>query len=60
MFIGLLIILGIAAYFLFYNKGNYNIQFPNRKSAEEILKERYVNGEIDEETYKKMKEIIKQ
>lgn len=54
MFIGLLL-LGVGAYFLFFNKSSSKIQFPNSKNAEEILKERFVNGEIDEETFKKMK-----
>ncbi len=30
----------------------------NKKSPEEILKERFVNGEIDEETYLKMKDTL--
>jgi putative membrane protein len=58
MFIGLILLLGVGAYFLFFNKGNSKIKFPNSKSAEETLKERFVNGEIDEETYKKMKETL--
>ncbi len=60
MFIGLLILLGIGAYFLFANSDSSKLHFPNRKSAEEILVERYVNGEIDEETFKKMKETMSQ
>ena len=58
MFIGLIVIVGIVIYFLYNNKGNSSIQFPNRKSAEETLKERFVNGEIDEETFKKMKDTL--
>ncbi len=30
----------------------------NKKNPEEILKERFVKGEIDEETYIKMKETL--
>ncbi len=55
MYIFFLILLGIGAYLLLYNKGSAAIKLPNRKSAGEILDERFVNGEIDEETYKKMK-----
>jgi len=59
MMIGLYLLLGIGVYFLFFNKGTSKIQFPNSQSAVETLEERYVNGEIDEETFKKMKETIK-
>jgi putative membrane protein len=58
MFIGFILLIGVGAYFLFFNKSNSKIQFPNSKSAEETLKERFVNGEIDEETFKKMREIL--
>jgi len=58
MYIFFLILLGIGAYFLFFNKGTAAIRLPNRKNAGEILDERFVNGEIDEETYKKMKSAL--
>lgn len=58
LYIGFILLLGVIAYFLFFNKGNSRIQFPNSKSAEETLKERYVNGEIDEETFKRMKDTL--
>lgn len=45
-------------YYLFVNKGTANIRFNGNKDPEEVLKERYVNGEIDEEAYKRMKETI--
>lgn len=35
-----------------------NVVSSNENSAEKILKNRYVNGEIDEETYKKMMKNI--
>ncbi len=48
----------VIAYFLLTGEGN-NI-FTNKKDeAEKLLKERYVNGEIDEETYKRMKAVLK-
>ena len=31
----------------------------NEDSSERVLKERFVNGEIDEETYLKMKSVLK-
>ncbi len=46
---------GIAAYFLIKNK---KIDISGKSEAEETLKRRYVSGEIDEETYLKMKENI--
>jgi uncharacterized membrane protein len=58
MFIGLLILLGVGAYFLFFSKNAPKAQFSNKKSAEETLKDRYVNGGIDEETYLRMKETL--
>lgn len=58
MGIFLVILLGIGAYFLFFDRSNSNFKIPNRKSAEEILNERFVNGEIDIETFRKMKETL--
>lgn len=55
MFIGWLII-GLIIYSFFKEKGT---SFINIDNAESKLKERYVNGEIDEETYLRMKETIK-
>ena len=51
-----LIIGGVVVYFLV--KGR-KINLSGSSDAEEALKRRYVNGEIDEETYLKMKETIK-
>ena len=58
MFLFWLVPLGIVAYYMFFNKGNAKIQFPNSKSAEETLKERFVNGDIDEETFMRMRETL--
>ena len=58
MMIGYLLLLGAGVYFLFIKKGSSKIQLPTNKNAEEILKERFVNGEIDAETFKKMKETL--
>jgi putative membrane protein len=50
------IAIGLIIYFFFYKKDG--IKFPNSNSSKEKLKEKYINGEIDEETYLKMKKII--
>lgn len=59
MMIGLWLVIGIGVYFLFFNKSNSPIRFPNNKSAEDILNERFINGEVDAETYKEMKETLR-
>lgn len=56
MFIPLLLV-GIAIYYFARNKDT--AKFFGKLSSEETLKERYVNEEIDDETYKKMKETLK-
>ena len=54
------VIIGIAIYYLVKNNGWTGPSLRlNDKSAENILKQRYVNGEIDDETYKRMYETIK-
>ncbi len=52
----LLIGAGIVIYFVVKDK---KIDLGGKNEAEEVLKRRYVNGEIDEETYLRMKENIK-
>lgn len=59
MMIGLWLLIGIGVYFLFFNNSNSPIRFPNNKSAEGILNERFVNGEINAEDYKEMKETLR-
>ena len=53
-----ILILGVAIYFLFSQNGMSKIKFAGNKSPEDILKERFVNGEIDVETFKRMKETL--
>ena len=55
----ILVVVGIVLYYLFNGNGKSSITLPNSKSPEEKLKERFVNGEIDEETYLNMKETLK-
>ena len=53
-----IIILLVYVYYTTSNKnsGDFSIK---AKTPEEILKERYVKGELDEATYLKMKDNIK-
>ncbi len=56
MFFGWLLI-GAFLYLVFAN-GNSNMPRLNTKSPREILDERFVNGEIDESTYTRMKNAL--
>jgi len=58
MFILFILIIGIGIYFLNQGKQSECFNFSNRKDAKDILDKRFVNGEIDEESYKKMKEAL--
>jgi hypothetical protein len=48
-------VIAVIVYFLAKDK---KIKFPSSNEAEETLKKRYINGEIDEETYLRMKRTI--
>ena len=58
MIIGLLAI-GFLVYYLIEGKNKFNYAGNGRSNADEILKQRFVNGEIDEKTYLQMKEALK-
>lgn len=47
-----------AVYYLFKNHNSIDFGRKNESDAQEILKKRYVNGDIDEETYLRMKKEI--
>ncbi len=57
IFFWALIIIGIV--YLLKTKG-YEFGFNKKDEAEEILKKRYVNGEIDEETYNRIRNGLKE
>ena len=57
MYLLFIALIGIGIYFIF--KDRKDINFPGKKTAGNILDERFVNGEIDEETYKRMKETLR-
>lgn len=52
------IILGLFIYYLYKNNESNNIPTRKTDSSMEVLKQRYVKGEIDDETFEKMKKII--
>ena len=59
MMILFLVLIGFGIYYFIKNDTNsYYSMNQKKKSPEEILKERFVNGEIDEETYLKMKKTL--
>ena len=55
MFFIWIILIGAVIYYLYKEKGS----FSNTDSAQKKLRERFVAGEIDEETYLRMKELLK-
>jgi len=59
MMILIWVIIGFGIYyFMKNNTGSCCSTNKNKKNPEEILKERFINGEIDEETYLKMKNTL--
>jgi putative membrane protein len=54
------VIIGILVFYLMSNEknGNNRLNLPGKKTPEDILKEKYVNGEITEEEYMKKKKVI--
>lgn len=59
MMILFLLIIGVAVYFLVKNNGSMSLGERSKDKSVEILKQRYVNGEIDDEEYKRMSKILK-
>ena len=58
MIIGLLAI-GVLVYYLMGENGDKGFSTLKRSRPEDILKERFANGEIDEVQYLQMKQAIK-
>lgn len=50
------VLIGVVIYYVLKNEKG--LTFSSKSNAEELLKERYVNGEIDEETYLNMKNTL--
>ena len=60
MFLPILLLIGLIAYIFWNNPGYSRLTARSHANddAVELLKRRYINGEIDEETYRKIKRII--
>ena len=54
------ILIAVAALVVYILVKDKKIKVGGSSEAEETLKKRYINGEIDEETYLKMKRILNQ
>ena len=55
----LLVLIIVGIYFLSKRSGSYYMHRENSSIAEDIIKKRYVNGEIDDETYFRMLKTIR-
>lgn len=49
--------IGFGIYYI-YNKDIAKVKMKNETTPDDMLRERYVNGEIDEATFEKMKKTI--
>lgn len=58
MMILIVVLVGFAVYYLTKNSGQAESKQINKKNAVDTLKLRYVNGEIDQETYKRTLEVL--
>lgn len=54
------IIIGLLIYYMYKNNSSVSINSEKKSSSLEVLKHRYVKGEIDDETYERMKKIIQE
>ena len=54
----ILVLISFAVYYFIKNNGQAGSRDKSKKDAVEILKLRYVNGEIDQETYKRTLEVL--
>lgn len=52
------ILLGIGIFYFIKNNDTTVVKNRKERTPEDILKERFVNGEIDEATFEKMKTTI--
>ena len=52
------LLIGFGIYYFIKNEATVKKRNENGNRSEDILKERYVNGEIDEATFERMKMTI--
>jgi uncharacterized membrane protein len=57
MFI-LWVLIGIVIYYFVIKKDRIQTKQPKENEAVEVLKLRYVNGELDDQEYEKIKKMI--
>jgi putative membrane protein len=60
MMILIWVLIGFGIYYFIKTDETVKVKFKGGNAPEDILKERYVNGEIDEATFEKMKITINQ
>lgn len=58
MMILLLVLIGFAVYYMTKNGGQVENRDKAKRDSIEVLKLRYVSGEIDEETYKRTLKVL--
>lgn len=58
MMIVIWLLIGFAVYYLLKNNGQTENKENNKRDSVEILKLRYVSGEIDEETYRRTLKVL--
>ena len=58
MMILVLVLVGFAVYYLITNNKAEESKNNNKKDPVEALKQRYVSGEIDEETYRRTLKVL--
>jgi uncharacterized membrane protein len=59
MFLIWLLIIIVILYFAFKNKGVWNKEDQKNDESLDLLKQKYINGESDEDKYKKMLEVLR-
>ena len=59
MMIIIWVLLGVGVYYVLKSSGKIDIGKNSQPDAEAVLKQRYVNGEIDDETYSKMLKTLR-
>jgi uncharacterized membrane protein len=59
MMIILWVLIGVGIYYVLKSNGKIDFDKNSQSDPESVLKQRYVNGEIDDETYSKMLKTLR-